>query len=910
VANDLLFNILAKVRGEKDVKRLGEAIDDLSKHLGKLNKAQVGGAFASLSSAAAPAVGLMLALPGVMGTGAAAMATMRMATKGLGDAFSALAEGDAAKIQEALAELSPAARQFALEGNKVRSAWGDVQQVVQERMFTHLLGDLDKLSNAYLPGLSRDLPAVADAFGQAGHELAGWASSASSVERVRTIVQGTAPVVASMGRSVEHTADAFLTLGAESLPVVNELFGMVERLTGGLRDWAAEARRSGELGAVFAETSETVSILEDTLASASRAIGNLFANPAVISTANTLFSTLNVGVHAVEALTAAFSALPGGLQQAILLMGAASVASSKLSAATASLGGSLATGGANLDRFGQRGQAAGSKVSGFGQKLASAAGAMSPWAGLLIAGGAAVVAFAQSVAKAGGVVERDIGKMASALRELATTGKITGELQKIMGDSLTGLAQRAEQASQRYLDAVKSFDDPTFGKAQQAAIKQVDADFRALDKGLVELATNGGATQAKLAYEELVAGMQRANMPIAEINKRLSEYKGVAAQMVAANSNLALGFGSAEQNARTMANGLEAAVQSGQKLTDVFNQLNGVNIGFDQAMLKSVQAIKAATQAVQENGTVTTGNTEAALLNRTAIETATQSIAAAAQARLEQARTTMSETDALKAADAQWNQQINTLRAALVQAGLTKQQVDALLASVGAMPPSKATQVSTPGATVSKQQVDAVIASLNKVLPRSAQIKTPGAPGSRQQVDAVYSALARLPKEVQIDIVTRHLDYFNSIGPGSTNAAENRMRGNRWGGIYSFAGGGMTPAHIARGDVIRYAEPETGGEAFIPRRGNTRRSRNIAQTVVEDWLGGRVTWPGSGAQRGGGPGRGAGGGRSGAGGTDGADIVAELRRLRREITGMQIVLDGRAVGRIQGREADLRHRTG
>jgi hypothetical protein len=912
VANDLLFNILARVRGEKDVDKLGRAIDDLSKKLGSLNKTQVAGGFAALSSAAAPALGLMLAVPGAATAAGAAFGVLAAAAKGVGGAIGALAEGDLEEIQEAMANLSPAARSFAVEADGVRRAWGDVRDELQDSLFKPLIGDLEKISSAYLPSMKRDLPGIATAWGQAGDALADWASSVDSVERVSAIVRGTGPIVASLGRSVENLADAWLTLGAESMPVVTELFGMVERLTGGVRNWVAEARQSGQLSAVFTETSQTVGILEDTLASAGRAVGSLFANPAVLEAANTLFGTLNVGVHAVEALTNAFSSLPDGVQSTLVVMGAASVASSKLSAATASLGGSLVNAGPNLERFGERGKTAATKVGALGQKVAEAAGRFAPWVGAILPVGAALVTLGQAAAKAGGIVERDVGKMATALRELATTGKITGELKNVVGNSLTELGRRANEAAANWEAAVKKYPDMTrkFARGAAADLDQLREDLKTIDQGLVQLAESGGPTQAKLAFEELIASMQKANVPAAEINKAFTQYRATAAQMVAANSNLALGFGSAEQNARTMANGLEAAVQSGQKLTDVFNQLNGVNLNADQAMLRVRQSMDAVRTAFQQNGTAITGNTQAALANRVAIGQMTTAINQAAQARLEQARTTMTEADALREADKVWHQEIATLRAFMTQAGLSKEKQDALLASIGAMPPSKQTQVSTPGATVSKQQVDAVIASLNKVLPRSAQIKTPGAPGSRQQVDAVYSALARLPKEVQIDIVTRHLDYFNSIGPGSTNAAENRMRGNRWGGIYSFAGGGMTPAHIARGDVIRYAEPETGGEAFIPRRGNTRRSRNIAQTVVEDWLGGRVTWPGSGAQRGGGPGRGAGGGRSGAGGTDGADIVAELRRLRREITGMQIVLDGRAVGRIQGREADLRHRTG
>ncbi|MEV7263969.1 hypothetical protein AB0N38_10500 [Micromonospora aurantiaca] len=65
----------------------------------------------------------------------------------------------------------------------------------------------------------------------------------------------------------------------------------------------------------------------------------------------------------------------------------------------------------------------------------------------------------------------------------------------------------------------------------------------------------------------------------------------------------------------------------------------------------------------------------------------------------------------------------------------------------------------------------------------------------------------------------------------------------RWGGIdYAMAGGGTIAAHFRRSPTVLYGERETGGEAFIPRRGNLRRSRSIAETVVRDWLGGDVSW--------------------------------------------------------------------
>lgn len=58
-----------------------------------------------------------------------------------------------------------------------------------------------------------------------------------------------------------------------------------------------------------------------------------------------------------------------------------------------------------------------------------------------------------------------------------------------------------------------------------------------------------------------------------------------------------------------------------------------------------------------------------------------------------------------------------------------------------------------------------------------------------------------------------------------------------WSDLTAYAGGGIE-AHVAGRQVIRYAEPETGGEAFIPRFGNQARSEEIAR-IAAGWLGGK-----------------------------------------------------------------------
>jgi arsenate reductase-like glutaredoxin family protein len=65
---------------------------------------------------------------------------------------------------------------------------------------------------------------------------------------------------------------------------------------------------------------------------------------------------------------------------------------------------------------------------------------------------------------------------------------------------------------------------------------------------------------------------------------------------------------------------------------------------------------------------------------------------------------------------------------------------------------------------------------------------------------------------------------------------------NRAGGIHKrAAAAGLVEAHIAPpGTLYQWAEPETGGEAFVPRKGDTDRGRRIVSEAA-GWYGMRAT---------------------------------------------------------------------
>jgi hypothetical protein len=151
--------------------------------------------------------------------------------------------------------------------------------------------------------------------------------------------------------------------------------------------------------------------------------------------------------------------------------------------------------------------------------------------------------------------------------------------------------------------------------------------------------------------------------------------------------------------------------------------------------------------------------------------------------------------------------------------------------------------VSAPGAKRSTDQATALNEQIRRLRDKEARLRVLGTPQAIAQANAVRVALSRLVSKritVQIDRVLTGVSS-STKGLADSLTMKRKSKPNARGGLYAAAGG---VAQVAPpGTLYQWAEPETGGEAFIPRRGDKRRSRAIASTVVEDWLGGQVVWP-------------------------------------------------------------------
>lgn len=85
-------------------------------------------------------------------------------------------------------------------------------------------------------------------------------------------------------------------------------------------------------------------------------------------------------------------------------------------------------------------------------------------------------------------------------------------------------------------------------------------------------------------------------------------------------------------------------------------------------------------------------------------------------------------------------------------------------------------------------------------------------------------------RSITVDVYTR---------TGQINAGGHSYGDSRWGNITAYAAGGITPAHITRHELMKYGEPETGGEAFVPRYGAYSRSRAVLDQAA-GWYGMKV----------------------------------------------------------------------
>ncbi|SCL17732.1 hypothetical protein GA0070616_1346 [Micromonospora nigra] len=831
------------------------------------------------------------ALPGLVGGAAASLGTLKVATMGVGDALDDLFAND-----DPFARLSPSAKALVNEIGRLKPQLLDFQQSVQDAALSSAAGNFNRLATTTLPRLTNEAVILGRAWDRTFTALTDAATDATVLDGIGVASRSSARFMDELAIRTQALARsvAILMMAADPLTrlIGDRLVGAIDRMNAA----AEKARRTGSLDEFFRSGVETggalLSIVGDILTISGQVVAAVNRqNSSIVGTAEALDSYISSGRSArdiagiVDTLTAAyegmadvlgplggiardaladpgvrdglalmfevlaagsqalrvvwdlFNALDDDLQAVVIAAFALGLAAKKTGTALTLMGVAAQGAATRLTALGAAGAVAGRGLTGF---VGVAGKALAALVALQLAG----VAFEQFEPAAA-----NVDRLTDSLRKFTQTGQETGELTRLFGDELNGLNKAAAAAGDgffaktaRALESmfphVKSLNEIFQGGSFTGSVER----FQALDAAITEYArtTNDAAgtqaiwnrvlSESGLDATELVELLPRATQEMTRLH---------TAAHTGANSVQAL-----EERSRLLGDGLQEAVRNGRSFIDVFNEINGKAIETAEAEIRAEETVDRLTEALKRNGrALNKRGTDFDVTNEKGRENKQLTIDLL-RLGAQYAEGVYRETDSVEKADAAYERYAGRLRKVLGDKKLTAEQIDALIAKYGQMPDYKEVPVSAPGlpeATGNVEDFNFAVKSVppSKTVPFWATTASAEAAVRvlKNRIDALKS------KNIYITGTVRWTSTGDLRVPGG-----RVLRGvERWGGVWSptvaMAAGGVMQAGVyapSNPPLIMWAEPETGGEAYIPRKGDPRRSLSILDEAA-GWYGAQVT---------------------------------------------------------------------
>lgn len=218
------------------------------------------GGLVALGGALSQAAGAALLLPAALGAAGIAMATLTIGFQGMGDAFKAM--GDPAKFAEAIKDLSPNARAFAVAVHDMVPVFKELRKQVQDRLFAGLGKDFSDLGKIYLPIVQQGLTRMAAGLNETARGFVSFARDKQTVADLGTLFNNSAvsmhllsdatkPLLGAL-RDIGTVGSSFLPALAEGVTDVATRFGTFiahARETGQLKEWISSGLSA--LGDIF-----------------------------------------------------------------------------------------------------------------------------------------------------------------------------------------------------------------------------------------------------------------------------------------------------------------------------------------------------------------------------------------------------------------------------------------------------------------------------------------------------------------------------------------------------------------------------------------------------------------------------------------------------------------------------------
>lgn len=230
---------------------------------------------ASLGASAVQAAGSLWLLPAAATAGGVAFGALAVGMAGFGDAMKEL--DDPEKFAEAIAKLSPAAREAA---NAVRSlvpAWTSMQQVVQDNLFAGVAGSIRELAGTYLPLLRAGLGGAAAELNQFTQNFTAFAMAPQTLADVPVLFNNVNASLRVLSPIVNNLLGTFRDIAVVGSAFLPQLAQGAVNATQRFQTFVHTARETGQLHLWIQTALDTMAQLGRIVGNVGSILGSVFA---------------------------------------------------------------------------------------------------------------------------------------------------------------------------------------------------------------------------------------------------------------------------------------------------------------------------------------------------------------------------------------------------------------------------------------------------------------------------------------------------------------------------------------------------------------------------------------------------------------------------------------------------------
>ena len=257
-------------------------------------------AIALVAGIISAASGALLALPAAANLAGAAVATLVVATRGMGDAFSA-AWDDIDAFNDAIEDLAPAAQGVAREFRAIAPALSRLRFDVQQAFFAELDGAITRVASNLGGPFRTGMIRAGAALGRVADAIADFLSEAATARTVTRVFRTLESVFDDLAGAADPFLDGLRELTDAILPSLSAQTRPITRAARAFRDWATRLRESGEAARRFQDATGFLSNLANIASVAAEAMSVLgSAVGAFADTSRPFFEALGEAISTLD----------------------------------------------------------------------------------------------------------------------------------------------------------------------------------------------------------------------------------------------------------------------------------------------------------------------------------------------------------------------------------------------------------------------------------------------------------------------------------------------------------------------------------------------------------------------------------------------------------------------------------